>query len=276
MPVHYSTRLLAQLAAYKKLQHPDLADGTRHHEAIDTSCAHILPKERYAANILPTIRDDFWRWFEKRERKIALNQSFHQLDSSQAMEFNLLFHFVQGETIDRRLLQVLGLADGSDYTGGFEKVLHPEDNTRFDFYMESTAGMRIFVELALAEEDFGSCGEDQAHQDELRDHYRPYLQDHVDAKWLESAAFCANYEVLRKLSYLGRYPDSGVAFVFPKANEGLKQAEATIKQIVSKSLAPRVAILYLEYLVEKILTAVADDAPLKRHYLAFRDKYVCL
>ena len=267
----YATRLLAQLSAHKKLHHPDVPEGTWR----DAPYAHVLPKEHYAANILPTIRDDFWRWFERQEGKITLDERFHHLDSSQAMAFNLLFPFVRGGTIDRRLLQVLGLADGTAYTGCFEKLLHPEESTRVDFYMGSAAGRRIFVELALSEEDFGRCAEDQAHHDEFREHYRPYLQDHVDAKWLEPAAFCASYEALRKLSYLGRYPDSGVAFIFPKANEGLREAEATIKQIVSKSLAPRVAILYLEYVVEKILIAVADDAQLRRHYLAFRDKYVC-
>jgi hypothetical protein len=180
---------------------------------------------------------------------------------------------LQDRTVDKRLLKVLGINDDAAYSGCFENVLHAEENTSFDFYMESAAGRKIFFELKLSEAEFGSCRIDERHQQKLDVEYRPHLQEHVDSMWLEPAAFCANYRVLRNLSYLGRYADSGVTFIFPKANEKLMQAEGAIKQIVSKSLAPRVAILYLEYLVERILDAVARDEALTQHYLAFRQKY---
>jgi hypothetical protein len=80
--------------------------------------------------------------------------------------------------------------------------------------------------------------------------------------------------VLSNLSYLGRHPDSGLVFIFPKANERLMTADETIKKIVSKRLAPRVAILYLEYVVARILTSVDDDETLRRHFLDFQAKYI--
>ena len=192
------------------------------------------------------------------------------------MAFNLFDPLMTDGKVDERLVRVLGLPTRAQFTGHFEKVLHADEGTNFDFYMESSGGPRIFFDLKLSEESFGSCEDDAAHQQKLRTQYQPYLQEHVDAKWLEPSAFCKNYQVLRNLSYLGRYPDSGAVFIFPKANEKLMQAENTIKHIVSKSLAPRVEIFYLEYLVERILEAVAADDALKRHYLAIRDKYICV
>ena len=52
------------------------------------------------------------------------------------------------------------------------------------------------------------------------------------------------------------------------------EAGKAIKQIVSKTLAPRTAILYLEYVVERILAAVGDDVELREHYLGFREQYI--
>jgi hypothetical protein len=194
---------------------------------------------------------------------------------TRAMAFDLFSPFLDEGRVDARLLKVLGVS-GAGYRGEFDKVLDPEENTRFIFYMQADSGMRIFFDVKLAESGFGGCDDDERHRDALERRYRPHLREHVDAKWLEPAKFSGNAEVMRKLSYLGRYPESGVVFIYPKANDRLKDAEEEIKHIASKSLAPRIAILYLEYLVERILEATADDAALHEHFLAFRDKYICL
>jgi hypothetical protein len=272
----YSNRLRAQLAAYKNTHLTGIPDDSSTVNGEDETYAHVLPEESYRANILPTIRDDFWIWFEQQQPKLKLHQLFHHLDSSQAMAFNLLFPFIRSGKADRRLLKVLGVVGAAEYSAGFDKMLHGQENTTVDFYLEADTGRRIFFGVKLAEGEFGRCAGDDEHQEKLREEYAVHLREHVDAKWLERSTFRANYQVLRTLSYLGRYPDSGAVFIFPKANEQLMEVAASIKQIVSKSLAPRVAILYLEYLVERILEAVAGDEPLRRHYLAFREKYICL
>jgi hypothetical protein len=277
MAQSYSERLLARLGEHKRKHHPDIPLGTwRNPRGEDIADEHILPEESYRSTLLPTLSESFWSWFDGQATKLDLHRYFHHLNSSQAMAFNLLFPFLKDGEVDPRLVQVLGIADGAEYMGCFEKVLDPAEGTNFDFLMESPTCRRIFFELKLSEQAFGSCDNDERHQQKHKDHYEPHLRQAVDPKWLDPATFCANYQVLRNLSYLGRYPDSGVVFIFPKANEKLRQAENTIKQIVSKSLAPRVAIFYLEYLVERILDAVADDDALTQHYLAFRDKYICV
>ena len=186
----------------------------------------------------------------------------------------LFFPFVREGAVDERLLRVLGIVPNTRYTAHFGKVLDAQENACFDFYLEGESGRKIFFELKRAESAFGSCADDEGHRAKLESHYRPHLSEHIDAKWLQPETFFANYQVLRDVSYLGRHADSGLVFIFPKANEQLMAAEGAIKQIVSKSLAPRVAIYYLEYLVERILEAAAGDEALRRHYLEFRENYI--
>lgn len=192
------------------------------------------------------------------------------MNSSRAPAFDLLAPFLRDGRVDRRLLRALGVAP-DDYEGHFETVADADEGTRFDFYMQTGSGRRIFLDVKVSESGFGICADDEAHREKLKRHYRPHLNEHLDAKWLEPAAFFANYEVLRKISYLGRYADSGVVFIFPKGNAGLMAVDETIKQIVSKTLAPRIAIFHLEYLLERILVAVKDDEALRRHFLAFQE-----
>jgi hypothetical protein len=271
----YSDRLHAQLAGYARAELANLDDGISSAGDPLAPHPHSLSPDAYKANILPGIRDAFWSWFEALEPRIKLQATFHDLSSSQAVAFNLFFPFLQDGRVDQRLLDVLGVR-GRDYTGTFEKVLDEEEGACFDFYLEAHSGARIFVDLKLAEAHFGRCEADAGHIQKLERHYRPDLHDHVDAKWLEPQAFFGNHRVMRNLSYLGRHPGSGAVFIFPRVNACLKDEEQAIKQIVSKSLAPRVAILYLEYLVERILTATASDPALHEHFLRFRAKYICL
>lgn len=193
---------------------------------------------------------------------------------SAALARDLFSPFVAEAGVDKRLLRVLGLGEAGDYAGSFDKILDAGEGTRFDFYLEATTGQRIFFVMKSSGETFATCDDDARDGTRLEQRYAPDLAGHVDAKWLEPAAFRASCEIVRDLSYLGRYPDSGLAFVFPRASEALMKSDGVIKQIVSKSLAPRVAILYLEYLVERILEAVADDAGLRPRYLEFRERYI--
>ena len=197
------------------------------------------------------------------------------LSSSQVMCFTLFSPFIleDGSRVDSRLLKALGLASDRQYTGHFEKVLDNEEKMNFDFYLEAK-DQKIFFEVKLSESEFGSCENDECHFQKLEQHYRPHLTNHVDARWLERDTFFKHYQILRNLSYLGRYPGSGLVFIFPKANTSLADSDEAIKKMVSKSLAPRVEILYLEYLVARILTLTEDDTTLYGHFMQFKEKYV--
>ena len=193
---------------------------------------------------------------------------------TQTMTFDLFSPFLREGRVDARLPDALGIPAIDGYTGELDKVLEASEGASIAFYIESRSGRRVFFDVKLSETGFGACEADASYAERLDRDYRPYLQGEVDAKWLEPAACAANDHLMRSFSYLGRYPDSGLAFIFPRANARLMEADKTIKQIASKSLAPRVAILYLEYLVERILKAVADDERLHAHFLQFRERYI--
>ena len=191
-----------------------------------------------------------------------------------SLAFDLFSPFIVSGRVDERLLQALGIAATDEYSGELDKVVDPSEGTRFDLYLEGKSGRRIFFDVKLSETRFGAREDDAAQRASFERHCRAHLEEHVDAKWLAPPACFDNHELLRKVSYLGRYPDSGLAFIFPRADASLREAEKTIKQIVSKTLAPRVAIFYLEYLVERILTAVEGDPDLRKHFLRVRDEYI--
>src|SRR5690349_5238072 len=109
-----------------------------------------------------------------------------------ATAFDLFDPMLDRGKVDRRLLTALGIVDSSDYTGTFERVLDADEGTSFDFYMESAAGQQIFFDVKRSGDQFRGCDNDTSHHEKLEEHYRPHLRDHVDAKWLAPAAFCAN------------------------------------------------------------------------------------
>ena len=197
---------------------------------------------------------------------------------STAAAFELFSPFVAETTarIDPRLLQALGVTPDVPYSASFDRKAEEDAGTTFDFDLEAADGRRIFFDLKLEDDRFQECANDAGNRRSIEQRYLPHLIEHVDTSWLLPESFAQHYEILSKLSWLGRYPASGFVFIFPGSRTDLKESETAIKRIVSKSLAPRVAILYLEYLLARILTLTEDDAPLHEHYVRFKEKYVVL
>jgi len=256
----YQSRLNENQAAYAAVHLP----------------SQVLAPADYRLNILSGVRERFWAWFDAVKPAIELHESFHRLDSSQAMAFNLVFPFMDTSTgrVDTRLLECLGLPPILHYDGAFQKVLGEKEGTRCDVYLEEAGGQRIFFNLKLAETTFGSGENDPEHRRIFDRDCRAFLADRIDAEWLIDETSCKHERILRLVAYLGRYPDSGLVFIYPKANESLTDSDNVIKRIVSKSLAPRVAILYLEPLLARILEATKGDAALHAHFLQFCQKYL--
>ena len=272
----FHSRLSEHFRAYKARHLPDVPDGVLHHNGVPLEYPHILPKERFDLNILPSIRAPFWRWFESQHGNIKLHHFFHHLNSSQALCFNLLFPFLadDGKTVDVRLLRALAIDSKSAFSGQFETVLGKDENTNFDFYLEAESGRKVFCELNFSETEFGSCEDDERHRVELELHYRPYLQGHIDAHWFDGKTFFENYQILRSVSYLARDPDSTLFFIFPEANESLRRSEETIAKVAADALGRRVMILHLEVLLERVRALIGDEPALLDHFDQFTEKYV--
>jgi hypothetical protein len=269
----YHRRLITHFRAYKARHFPGLPDGVLHHDGVPFEYAHILPKERFELNILPSIRAGFWRWFELQNGNVKLRPFFHHLSSPQALCFNLFFPFLtgKGETADPRLLHAIGMDSGTGFRGQFETVLGKDEHESFDFRLEGDSGGDVFFELRFSETDFGGYEDDELYRPKLEP---PFAQDGVDPPWFDGKAFSENYRILRSVSCLGQHPANRLFFIFPAANESLTRNEAAIAKIAAEAMGTRVVILYLEVLVERIRTVIEDDPALLEHFEQFEEKYL--
>lgn len=85
----YAHAMRDHLAEYKARHLPDAPDGI--YRGNGRAYPHVLPEELLTHNILPSLREEFWEYFEANRRELALHTDFHHLNSSQAFAFNLFF-----------------------------------------------------------------------------------------------------------------------------------------------------------------------------------------
>ena len=271
----YRDRLNDQLSRYKEDTLKILESGTWWSNG--KPYPHILPKQEKEQNLLPVYRDLCWNYIQHSNPRITLHTDFSHLNSSQAMCFNLFFPFMANEyALMPLLLETLALPD-CKVAAQFEKVLDPEENTNFDFYLESQGTPLAFFETRLSEARFAAANktEREKYAGKFERFYRPALTGIIDPKWLEYETFVANYQILRNISYLGRYPGSQLYFIFPKANESLRKDENTIRDIMAPFLTKRVTIIHLECLVKRLVGGGENvSAEYRSHIEEFAQKYV--
>jgi hypothetical protein len=273
----YHARLVAHFRAYRARHFPGVPDGVWHHGGVPLEYAHILPKERFELNVLPSIRTRFWRWFEAQSGNVKLHYLFHHLNSSQALCFNLFFPFLEAKasTVDPRLMHALAIGDRQErVVGHFATVLDRDEDTRFDFCLEAQSGAKVFVDLRFSETEFGSGEADEERRVKLEQHQRPESQRRIDAEGFDEKAFTENYEILRSICSLAQHPYSRLFFIFPRANDSLAESEQTIAKIAAQSMGTRVFVLHLETLFERIMPLVQSDPDLLEHFEQCREKYL--
>ena len=112
---------------------------------------HILPLDRLRENILPTVRDSFWKWVA--QRRIKLHKDFAHLNSSQAFCFNLFFPLMQSENGLQSLLSALNIKGAAIRNVQFEYIPEPGEGTSFDFLLPLASGARILFEVKYTESD---------------------------------------------------------------------------------------------------------------------------
>ena len=144
--------------------------------------SHILPISKTELNIIPSIRERFWRWFIDQE--IALHRYFHHLNSSQALCFNLFFPLlVEGSRGLNSLLTSLGVPGAAGADGAFEFVPDPNENTHFDFMIALGPRARVYFEIKYTEAMFSSAIQDAEHLSKFERVYRPRLDGRLDERF---------------------------------------------------------------------------------------------
>ena len=248
-PDHFQQRAKQWLSAYKREVLEVEEDGIWVQNG--KAYAHVLPKEKYQLNILPSLRDDFWKWLPS--QCIQLQRDFHHLNSSQALCFNLFFPMLggDGEALGP-LLSAMKIEGMPDKGACFEFQPDKTEGTRIDFSLPLQSGARINFEIKYTESEFGSAKADPAHLEKFESIYKPRLAGRFEESFCSSGQFLEHYQIARNVWHLDEAAADVAIFLFPKANTRLRRQEALIKACALEPFQSRIRIVYLEDLIRDL------------------------
>lgn len=266
---NYGPKLKEHLAAYARARLGVHEAGTFDGRAYQ----HILPERLRFLNFLETIRAEAQVYLGANPG-LRLHQYFHHLNSSQALAFNLFLPFLNsGEQSTDLLCDALGVPRGIA-EWWFERVHDEADQTNVDIAWRNADGAHVFCEVKLSESEFGVALPDARHLDKRKDVYLPKLQDLVSEEFLEERSFFQHYQILRNVSLLCGHSGHRVVFIVPAENRSLRPALKRVLQHLSDACKPRVSVVYLEDLIERLLANTVADAGLLVHTRLLKEKYV--
>ena len=267
----YSERIKAHLAAYKREKLHVAEDGRW--RANGRGYEHILPESEKRLNVLETIRDDFWAYFAEHERELALHTDFHHLNSSQAFAFNLFFPWAATTANHADLLAALGVPSDTLARWSFEHMPDQEERTTFDFYAEVADGARIFVEVKLTEEQFGSVFPDDRYRTKWRDVYLPRLAGKTIGDGIEESVCFLNYQLFRNVSHLDIDRGDQLKLIVPRENDFTwHQAESFLDHL-APSIRNAVRLISAEDLCRDLSARTSGRPQLDEHVRLLRAKY---
>jgi hypothetical protein len=213
---------------------------------------HILPIAQQQLNILPSVQEEFWRWF--RGRGIKLHSDFHHLNSSQGLCFNLFFPLLSAdEGALRMVVEALDIRGEPAVGAAFEFQPSEEEGTCFDFMIPMTSGGRIYFELKYTESEFGTARTDRVHLDKFERVYKARVAGRYDEPYCSAKGFLGHYQILRNIWHVNSESDDVVVFLYPRDNDALRRKEGIISGCAIEPFTSRVRIAYLETLLASLL-----------------------
>lgn len=239
---------------------------------------HILPKILLRLNILEGYRKEFWQYYgapiQDSKQQSRLAQDFHQLDSTQALSFNLFFPFVHDRSSLGILLSALGLDDRQFDAFSFETAIDVLEGAYFDFHIQSGSGS-VYMMVRYAEGSFGSVESPSPGQEKkLRELYADRLRGKVPDMCLKPEVFFDYYDILRAVSLLDAGANDHLVLIHTRANERLEKRVGDVRFMLSGILSEQVSFIHLEDLVERISqSSGCPDAGFRAHFEAFAEKY---
>ena len=232
---------------------------------------HILPREFYRCQIIPSIRGSFWK---APMRNVKLHADFHHLNSSQGLCFNLFFPFLSSEIYLQILLDALGV-DGTPGAGAaFEYTPDPLEKTSIDFLLPLQSGAKVLIEVKYTETSFGAAKKDGEHLDKFALTYRPRFDGRFMQEYEQIDAFLKHYQILRNIWHLRDREGDLVVFLLPRSNEALQRWVNVIKECTQERFRERVRLVYLEDLLGRLEKCAAAHSDLQATLIEFREKYL--
>lgn len=246
--------------------------------------AHILAADDGLGrklNLLPHCREEFWTYAQGDAAAGRPGMKWHRnayhLNSSQVLAFNLFFPFLSRPAVISSagsFFQRFGRITPLRWE--FESVPDSEEKTNVDVMWEDVAGVRLYCEVKLSENEFGRAKDDPVYETRLEKIYRPRLEGLVEGRLLELTTFRKYYQILRNISLLhdagGRLHE--VAFLLPMANDRLKKPLAMVLEGLLPTARDRVRVVYLEPLLESLVEEPSLTEDLRAHLVVVTEKYV--
>ena len=235
---------------------------------------HILPHNRLDLNFLPLIRNGALKLKDARGTDgLKWHHYSHHLNSSQVLAVNLFQPLLQtGDLGLRTLAQITATVPPYHSPTGFEFVPNVDEGTNIDFCVTGEDGKRVFMELKLTEQEFGSAKDDKRHQDKFHEVYAPLCHDKITlpegAEW---ATFKRFYQVFRNVIYADG--DTRVWFVIPKPHQVLLSKLNKAMIFVHPAIRSQIQVVHLGDLFRQIEQGMASDKAVADHYMKFFKKY---
>jgi hypothetical protein len=260
----YTKRIRAHLVAYKERELGVVESGIWEGPKGPVPRSHILPSDKLSLNVLPSIRESFWNWWENRPSASGRDQLhiyFAHLTSSQALAANLFYPWLAGGAkAQSYLLSALGLPDDEKVIAwDLEALPDPKEGTNVDCFIECVSKRRVLVEAKFTEIEFAPGKSNERRLKKLRETYAPRLKAIVKPEALDDEAFFKNYQLLRNLSFVTA--DSYVRFVVPKANTALQEGLTFLETAVLPQWRANVQVLFLEDLAQSLKTVAPLVSP---------------
>jgi hypothetical protein len=235
---------------------------------------HILPYRLRFLNLLESYRAELQEYLSE-HRTVQLHRYFHHLNSSQALTFNLFFPFLADTELASPILT--GALDVPEATADWQFEFVPEaaEGTSVDVTWCTPEGGRVFCEVKLSEDAFGTAERDARHRRKRTEIYLPRLEELVDSSLLHEPEFFRNYQLLRNISLLADNPKNHLVVLVPEANHNLRPALTQVIPALLPQAVERVHVGYLEQVLGRVVSSTASIRPLLLgHIEGLREKYV--
>ena len=250
----YSDRLKAHLSEYKTTALNVAANGR--HRVTGREYSHILPELEQRLNIIETIRDRFWDYYEANKSVLPLHTDFHHLNSSQAFAFNLFFPSAAAIEPSTPLLSAFGIHHTTIVHARFEYMPDQEERTSVDFHADLESNARLLVEVKLSESSFGAVVPRESHAKKFRDIYTPRLAQNTVPGSFDEPTFFLNYQLFRNLSHVDIARGDTLVLLVPRANRFTwEQAETFRDRFVAVGARPAVRVLATEDVLASLLAS---------------------
>jgi hypothetical protein len=245
--------------------------GTFAYRGVERPYEHILPRERFEENILPSIRKAFWEHFAT--QNFSLHKYFHHLNSSQALCFNLFFPLLQSEHGLKTLTALVGAADSTFEAATFEFIPDESERTSVDFMLSLNTGVRVLFEIKYTEADFGKAKDDAKHHTKFDEVYLPRFDDRFLSAYKQREIFFRHYQIMRNILHLRVDRGDQMVFLVPRGNDALAKHLPAIHACLSDRVLPNVHVLFLEDVLDTLEQSLSGTE-VAMTLREFRQKYL--